>query len=472
MSTKKYRVLLVVDQCNPQWTSVPLLGYRYYQELSQLAEVTLVTHQRNKKSLTALHPTADIVYIEETPFFREYYKVARRLSTFKGRLMWPLYNALAFPCYQEFNQSVYQQFGPQVRAGKYDIVHAITPMMPRYPFRLVEACEKTPFILGPVNGGVPYPKGLRKIALQEFAYFNVLRSVGRWLLPGYRNTYRKADYILAGSGYTLDLIQELFQRSEDGIELYFENGITQKFATAGVDGKPDIGGNNAGLESAELAHTPSASPDVPVHLLFVGRLVPYKGADMLVEAVSLLPDELRDRIHLTIAGTGPEEAALKEQVATLQLQDKIEMTGWIPYDDIHALYGAADVFCFPSVREFGGAVVMEAMACGLPCIVVNNGGIGEYVTEATGFKIEPTSREYIVQQLQQHIATLVNTPELGCEMARHAKERAKDFFWDVKAKKIIEVYDRVLSRSGPREQIDENTTTVGMVAEKSAVMSS
>lgn len=466
MSTKRYRVLLVVDQCNPQWTSVPLLGYRYYQELSQLAEVTLVTHQRNKKSLTALHPTADIVYIEETPFFREYYKVARRLSTFKGRLMWPLYNALAFPCYQEFNQSVFRQFAPQVRAGRYDIVHAITPMMPRYPFRLVEACEETPFILGPVNGGVPYPKGLRKIALQEFAYFNVLRSVGRWLLPGYRKTYRKADYILAGSDYTLNLIQELFQRSEDSIELYFENGITQKFATAGVDG------DKAKSDSAELANGSSAPPDSPVHLLFVGRLVPYKGADMLVEAVSLLPDELRDRIHLTIAGTGPEEAALKEQIATLQLQDKIEMTGWIPYDDIHALYGAADVFCFPSVREFGGAVVMEAMACGLPCIVVNNGGIGEYVTEATGFKIEPTSRKYIVQQLQQHIATLVNTPELCREMARQAKERAKDFFWDVKAKKIIEVYDRVLSRSGVDEQTDEEVAAVGAIAEESAVMSS
>lgn len=114
MSTKKYRVLLVVDQCNPQWTSVPLLGYRYYQELSQLATVTLVTHQRNKKSLMALHPEADIIYMEESPPFREYYKIARRLSTFKGRLMWPLYNALTFPYYQEFNQNVYKRFGSQI----------------------------------------------------------------------------------------------------------------------------------------------------------------------------------------------------------------------------------------------------------------------------------------------------------------------------------------------------------------------
>ncbi|MEL6158176.1 MAG: glycosyltransferase family 4 protein [Cyanobacteria bacterium J06623_5] len=471
MSTKKYRVLLVVDQCNPQWTSVPLLGYRYYQELSQLATVTLVTHQRNKKSLMALHPEADIIYMEESPPFREYYKIARRLSTFKGRLMWPLYNALTFPYYQEFNQNVYKRFGSQVRAGAYDIVHAITPITPRYPIRLIEACEKTPFILGPVNGGVPYPKGLRKIALQEFAYFNVLRSVGRWLLPGYRKTYRKADYILAGSGYTLNLIQELFQRSDDSIELYFENGITQKFASVDFsEGRFEQA--RAESDDCEGAEISSTSQGSPIHLLFVGRLVPYKGADMLVEAVSLLPDDLRDRIRVTIAGSGPEETALREQITALQLQDNVEMTGWIPYEEIHALYGAADVFCFPSVREFGGAVVMEAMACGLPCIVVNNGGIGEYVTETTGFKIEPTSREYIVRQLQQHIATLVNNPELGYEMACQARHRAQDFFWNVKAKKIIEVYDRVLECSEEGEQISREQMTIEGITEKPTVLSS
>ena len=62
-------------------------------------------------------------------------------------------------------------------------------------------------------------------------------------------------------------------------------------------------------------------------------------------------------------------------------------------------YRKADIFCLPSARELGGAVVIETMACGWHCIVANNGSIGEYVTEETGFKIEPNSREDLTQEL-------------------------------------------------------------------------
>jgi glycosyltransferase involved in cell wall biosynthesis len=56
----------------------------------------------------------------------------------------------------------------------------------------------------------------------------------------------------------------------------------------------------------------------------------------------------------------------------------------------------ANLISFASLQfeSLGGAVVLEAMACGLPCIVANNGGIAEYVTQETGFKIDPISREY------------------------------------------------------------------------------
>ena len=73
--------------------------------------------------------------------------------------------------------------------------------------------------------------------------------------------------------------------------------------------------------------------------------------------------------------------------------------GWVEQTETAAYYQQADVFCFPSVREFGGAVVLEAMACGLPCIVVNYGGIGEYVTTETGFKLDPVSRSQLVADM-------------------------------------------------------------------------
>jgi len=84
------------------------------------------------------------------------------------------------------------------------------------------------------------------------------------------------------------------------------------------------------------------------------------------------------------------------------------------------------------------------MACGLPCIVANNGGIGEYVNEETGFKIEPISREYLTQELTSKIKMLVEDDKWRESMSAKAIERAKEFEWDRKAEKIVEIYQKTI----------------------------
>ena len=93
---------------------------------------------------------------------------------------------------------------------------------------------------------------------------------------------------------------------------------------------------------------------------------------------------------------------------------------------------------------------MEAMACGLPCIVANNGGIGEYVNEETGFKIEPISREYLTQQLTSKIKMLVEDDKLGESMSVKALETAKEFEWENKTIKIVEIYEKRLGKKSDR----------------------
>jgi hypothetical protein len=80
-----------------------------------------------------------------------------------------------------------------------------------------------------VNGGVPFPPGFQEVVRQKFGYLNFLRAVGRALVPGYVETYKKADKILAGSIYTLNLVKELLSLSDQRIELFYENGISQDF---------------------------------------------------------------------------------------------------------------------------------------------------------------------------------------------------------------------------------------------------
>jgi glycosyltransferase involved in cell wall biosynthesis len=136
---------------------------------------------------------------------------------------------------------------------------------------------------------------------------------------------------------------------------------------------------------------------------------------------------------------------LENRVKELNLGEIVSFAGWVNQQETLDYYRKADIFCFPSVREFGGAVVIEAMACGLPCIVANNGGIGEYVTEETGFKIEPNSREYLTQELTKKIKTLVEDDRLRESMSAKCIERAKEFEWDNKAIKIVEIYEKMLA---------------------------
>ena len=181
-----------------------------------------------------------------------------------------------------------------------------------------------------------------------------------------------------------------------------------------------------------------------VNLLFVARLVPYKCADILIEAVSRLEPNVKEKVFLTIVGDGQERNSLETQVEELNLGEKVKFAGWVGQEETVEYYRQADIFCFPSIREFGGAVVMEAMACGLPCIVPNNGGIGEYVTEETGFKIEPNSREYLTQELSNKIKILVEDDKLRERMSAKSMEKAKEFAWDRKAEKIVEIYEKMI----------------------------
>lgn len=124
-----------------------------------------------------------------------------------------------------------------------------------------------------------------------------------------------------------------------------------------------------------------------------------------------MPQEIAAQVQLTIVGDGPEREHVEKIVAQHALQDKVSFTGWVDQAKTVFYYQQADVFCFPSIREFGGAVALEAMACGLPCIVPDYAGLGEYVTNETGFKIEAKSREYIIAEMASKIKLLFEDEE-------------------------------------------------------------
>ena len=120
----------------------------------------------------------------------------------------------------------------------------------------------------------------------------------------------------------------------------------------------------------------------------VGRLVPVKGHVYLVRALS----QMRNRtggIHVVIAGCGPEESEIREEVARQGLSGQVHLLGL--REDIEAIFKASDAFILPSLQEGIPMALLEAMACALPVIATNVGGIAEVLVEGhAGLLVKPS----------------------------------------------------------------------------------
>jgi glycosyltransferase involved in cell wall biosynthesis len=189
-----------------------------------------------------------------------------------------------------------------------------------------------------------------------------------------------------------------------------------------------------------------------LRVVFVGRLVPYKGADMVLEAAAPL---LRSgALALEIVGDGPQRRELEALAAREHVQGAVTFTGWIDHIRVHECYEKAHVLAFPSIREFGGGVVLEAMALGVVPLVVRYGGPADLVTPETGLLLDLGNRQDIVRQLGDTLRVLIAHPEEIERRSPLARARVlEEFTWKAKARKMHAIYDWVLGNA-PRPPFD------------------
>jgi glycosyltransferase involved in cell wall biosynthesis len=181
--------------------------------------------------------------------------------------------------------------------------------------------------------------------------------------------------------------------------------------------------------------------DSNINVLFVGRLVDWKAVDIVMDAVATTTQQ----VNLIIVGDGEERASL-EQYAKEKGYSNIRFVGLVPHVEVNRYYDEADIFVLPSLRECGGAVVLEAMARGLPVIATNWGGPADYITADTGYLVEPSSRESMVKAFAHHIDVLAVNPTLRYQVGAAAIARVKaHFMWDNKIDTMTHYYQQVLS---------------------------
>jgi glycosyltransferase involved in cell wall biosynthesis len=175
-----------------------------------------------------------------------------------------------------------------------------------------------------------------------------------------------------------------------------------------------------------------------ISVLYSGRITREKGADLLVD--SFLAARERDpRLHLVLAGGGPEQARVAERLGT-----HASFLGWLEGAALARAYASADIFLFPSATDTFGQVILEAQASGLPVIALARGGPLSLIDDrVNGILCEPGA-----EQLSAAILELSGAPLLRRQLAGAAVRTARGRTWERTLERLALGYDSVLGDVG------------------------
>lgn len=428
-TTVRPRVLVIAEAANPEWVSVPLVGWSLAQALREVADVHLVTQIRNREAIlrAGLTEGTEFTAIDSEAITRPVWKLASLLRMGEGK-GWTMMTAAAALSYPYFEHLVWKQFGPDLRRGAYDVVHRVTPLTPTTVSPLAAKCKAAgvPFVMGPLNGGVPWPSGFDAERRREREWLSYIRGIYK-LLPGRGRMLRAASAIMVGSRHT----QSEIPAPHDTKTVYIpENAI----------------------DPTRFNQRAAQKLDGPLRGCFVGRLVPYKGPDMAIEGTA--PYLAAGQMTLDIIGDGPMGDELKAKVAKEGLTDAVTFHGQLPHEQVQATLSASNLLVFPSIREFGGGVVLEAMSLGVVPLVVDYAGPGELVDDVVGYKVPIGTREEIIQALHHSLGAIIEDPTALPGKAEQALARVEDkFTWQAKAKQICDVYAWVQGKRPSRPEL-------------------
>ncbi len=175
------------------------------------------------------------------------------------------------------------------------------------------------------------------------------------------------------------------------------------------------------------------------YILFVGTLQPTKNLARLIEAYALARQRARIQQSLVVVGQqGWQYQDIFARISGLELQDHVIFTGFVPDEDLPALYSGADVFVLPSLYEGFGLPVVEAFACGTPVIASNVASLPEVAGDAA-ILVNPTNIEGLAQVLER----VCMDAGLRQAMRQAGLARAAQFSWRTCAEQTRQVYRQV-----------------------------
>lgn len=410
-------LLLVAYQCGPGLGSVSQIGWQWFSGLAARRRVHLVTHVRNRAAIEAAEDRprdAVITYIDTEWFAGPTYRLARRLfprsehAVFMlSQLDWFVFDAVALRTLRRLRRE----------GADWSLLHLVTPVTVSAPTRLHRL--GLPVVRGPLNSGLPVPPGFETLMRDDAMGLSRLRVLPR-VLEAVFGSLRHSRAVLVATRAT----REALPRSVQPLAVPMLENAVDPARFAATAPAPDAG---QGLR-----------------LCFVGRLVPVKALPLLLQALARLRHQGR-ALQLEVVGDGPMAAAWRTQAEGLGLDAVVHWWGALPAEAVAQRMQACDVFCLPSVRESGGAVLLEAMACGRPVMAMDFGGPAEIVDADVGWKLPMPDAATAVDALVAALREAQDDVAGRLRRGRLAAQRvAQHHTWAAKLTQAEALYARVL----------------------------
>ena len=421
-SGSRPQVLILAENCNPEWPSLPIVGYKYARALADVADVQVATHIRNQPNIEkAADPelAGRVTFIDNEWIAKPLYNLAKWLRG-GNEVAWSTNQIMAYLPYIAFERQALRHFRQELKSGDFDLVHRITPMSPTLP-SYASGRTRQPFLIGPLNGNLAWPEAFRGEQKREREGLRKLRDLYRYL-PYSRSTYKKAAGIMASFDHTIaDLPADAAPRIVNVPEVGFDESI---FHSKG--------------------RKPSFSGDGPKRFLYVGRLVPYKVPEAAVRA--FIGSDILKGHTLHIVGDGPELPRLEAMVQEANAGESVIFEGRKTQAEVADFMRSSDAFVFPSIRELGAGVVVEAMACGIVCIVTDYGAPGHLINDDRGIRVPLQPLDGLVEGYRAAMESCLADPARCTKLAKAAEDHAlAHFTWPAKAKYTLDYYQDILT---------------------------
>ena len=416
--THRLNVLVSAYACNPEGSlqlhpGEDLTGWELLKQLSRFYNLWVLTHRYNEKGIRSVLSRLDLPHVHF--FFLELPSYLKWLYgiEFAQRIYYYFWQFKAWHVARKLRRKIFFQASQHLTFGNF--------WMPSF----IGAFLKVPFIWGPVGGGQRTPRPL----LKEYSFYGVLaekfRGVAQWiglhLLISRWLCLKRAKAILVCNLETKGRIPAKYF---DKIQLFPVNGISR--------------------DDLIVKKPLSSHRKKTFRILTSGRFIRLKGFSLAIRAFSLFVKKYSQAI-LEVVGSGPEEKRLRELVSHLNIQDKVVFPGWLPRESVLCRMRESDLFLFPSFRDGGGAVVVEAMASGLPIVVLDSGGPSFHAMGDWGIKIKPGNPDQVASDIAEVLEKLFLDRRLCREMGQAARNRAEDYYlWNKLGDRLQEIYSKIV----------------------------